>query len=290
MKITYIFRFFILACSLVLFAACSGDDAAPYVAPTDPPPGDGTPIDPGTPVVPPTVSTAAPLALKISTMFDGTDFVVSHEFTETGTDTCEATAAMPTPTCTVVIPEGRLFFSELTFTYSWLPSNCRLMTFQPFYYQASDAAGYFDPTANSLEGDGTACDQPIPVERTCYGGAARFIVPEFPLKRALIYLPDEGGDATKPLIASSGLPSSFKSNYQTNRHSVNDLVDRTMSISAVTLGGSRDGYIAGSFVDYSLSCRDSWYDVETYRIDLRVYDENTEGGVIPGENHFPTFR
>ncbi len=264
-------KFYILmfSFSILLAGACKdkGETAAAYVPPTDP----GTPA--------PGVSTDAPLALKMSTKFTGINYDNGLTFTETGTTTCAASIATPSVNCTVVVPEGRLYYSDLIFSYSWLPTSCRLMIFQPSYYLASNTVGYYKP-GTEVTTDCTPVGGVSPVD--CYGGSAIELVSDFPKKRALINLPDET-TLTVPQSNTSKVSSAWVANWGSNRHTTSDflLAKRNTSYSAADLGGAgaiTDGYVGGSFVDYTFTCRDAWYDPVSYRINVYVREEDSDNG------------
>lgn len=230
--------------------------------------------DGGTTPAPAPVSTAKPFALQLFTKFDGKDYVNQLTFLETGTTTCAATPSSPTPTCTVVVPEGRLYFSSMHYQFSWLASSCRLLIFQPYYYRSSNSAGYVPPGSQ----DPIDCSA-TPIPATCWGGAAPGLVDGFPNKTSIIYLPDET-DLTTPVSAHLTLDSAYSINALSNRRSVNDLAAGKVgtNFDATDLGGAGDAYLANTYVNYQFMCRDNWYDPDTYVINLYIKDEDSKSG------------
>lgn len=253
--------------TFILFATvnCSGSSGS-KIAAYDPTSDGGD--DSG--ATPPSVSTSQPLAIQMSIQFKGVSYSQKLTFSETGTDTCAATASSPVATCTVVVPEGRLYYSDLKIAYSWMPQSCRLMTFQPYYYQASNSAAYVKPGADS------AVDCSGILTADCFGGPAKELVTNFPKKVALIYLPDET-TLSVPQQNSVKITSAFENDWRSNRHTVNDLptAKQSSSYNSTTLGGGGDEYVADTFVNYSFSCQDEWADPITYKINLNIRDEDT---------------
>jgi len=226
-----------------------------------------------TPVTtPPTATTTSPLKLNIYAVYNNTNWEVPFTFNGTTATECTATTAAPTPTCTVAIPEGRLYYSDLHLQYSWYSSECKLMTFQPYYYQAANAQSADLSWAGAELIDCTTAT----TDKNCYGGAAPDLVSGFPDYRSLIYLPDESvGSAA--LSEDSVLRSGHSRTYGSNRAVANDMTgNKAASITAVGFG-ARDAYLANTFVDYKFSCRDDWYDAVTYEINLTITDEDTDG-------------
>lgn len=267
------------ACSDKTKDDTSSDDSTP---PTNP-----TPV-PGAPATPPTVTSSAPLSIQMSTKFDGTDYSNMLTFVETGTDTCTASTTTPAVTCTVVVPEGRLYYSSLTLAYSYMPANCRLMTFQPYYYRASKVDGYVPPNVTT-GGVGVKCAGiSEPAGAACFGGPAVQLVPGFPNYRALIHLPDESNMST-PVGVTKTVDSAYSKGWRSNRHTVNDmsLVSQASDQSIADLGGIGDTYVANTYVDYKFSCQDNWADPETFVINLKVTEENTSAA---GPNDFLSWK
>lgn len=241
---------------------------------------------PTTPTAP-TASVTTPFALKIYSMYDGTQYVNPLTFSETGTDTCQATTSNPSVTCTVVVPEGRLYFSSLTFAFSWMPSQCTLLTFQPYYYQASNVAGYLPPGATSTIDCSVGASE-LPVG--CFGGVGTELVPNFPLYRSLIYLPDEtdlNAPNSKTITGSSG----YSKKTGSNRYMVNDMPPAKVgnNYTAAQMGNIGDTYLANTYTNYKFACRDHWYDPESYTVNLYIQDEDSMAG-NPTQDNFLTWK
>lgn len=234
---------------------------------------------------PPVATTAKPFVLKLFTQYDNTEYTNQLTFAETGTDECSVSATSPTATCTATIHEGRLYYSSLNFQFSWLSGDCKLLFFQPYYYKADSTAAYYPPGSDSSI-DCTAT--PIPAK--CFGGAALDIVTDFPRFRANIYLPDETTPTTA-LSATEKVTSAASNLYGSNRWTVNDMAagKTGTAASSADLGGQGDGYIANTYVDYTFTCRDDWYDPVTYTVNLRIRDEDSDAG-NPVINNFFTWK
>lgn len=239
------------------------------------------PSDP-TPVTPPAVSTAKPFALKMFTTYDQVSYHYNLTFQETGTTECSVTSSAPTATCTVIVPEGRLYYSKLSFNFSWLPSQCNLMLFTPYSYKASSSASYLPPGADSAV-DCTA----LPIPAACYGGAAVDLVPSFPKFGSLIYEPDET-DLTITHSDVQTVKSAHSHLYGSNRWTVNDMATGKIGSTATStdLGGYGDGYIANTYVNYKFQCKDHWDDPDTYTVNVVVKDEDSEAGNPTLDDHY----
>lgn len=259
----------LLAMLIVASSSCKNKDKVSDF--TDSSSGGGS-----TPVTPPVVSTAVPLKLKMSTQYDHTEYINSLTFVETGTDECTVTSATSPVTCTVNVPEGRLYFSSLLFTFAWLPSTCTLLTFEPYFYLANNTGSYTPPGADA------AVDCSLrPISASCYGGAAVDIVPSFPKYTGLIYEPDE----TNLAVANDDtltVNSAHSHGYGSNRWTVNDMPLASVGNSATAADlnptGSVPGdtYVGGTlgvtYQNYQFSCRDHWYDPESLVINVNVVD------------------
>ena len=51
-----------------------------------------------------------------------------------------------------------------------------------------------------------------------------------------------------------------------------------------------DNYMANSMVNYQLSCRDNWFDLQTYTIHLNFVEEDSASGAGSVQNHFFTWK
>lgn len=242
----------------------------------------------------PTVSAAAPLALNMYTKYDGATYINNLKFAvrtagsgtlwsgagvATNQSECAVSPSQPNVECLTVVPEGRLYYSETHFQYSWYDSSCKLMYFQPYYYQASSTT-LFPPWADFASTNCTLS----PLASACFNGAAKEIVPSFPKNRSLVYIPDESVPSG-PQSASAKVSSSFSQAPRalSNRAVANDFMlssdssTRATAISSSTISFTTAGdeYITGSYVDYEFSCRDDWYDPISYSIKLFITDQDT---------------
>ena len=138
-----IFIYTILVVALVGCGKTTGiaTDTSNLPAPT-PNPGGGSTTTPG---APPVVTAIAPLALQIYTQYDTTGALEYQNFTETGTTICSSTKASPVATCTLPVPEGRLFYSSVNFQLAWNTQSCKILVFQPYFYHASNSDTFSPP-------------------------------------------------------------------------------------------------------------------------------------------------
>ncbi len=227
------------------------------------------------PIAPPTVSDISPLALQIYTNYEGTQANIYQNFLESGTPLCQVTPTARNITCTIQIPEGRLYFSQMHFQFAWHTAKCKLMTFQPYFYKAS-AVDYLPPWSTSPVLCGSAAVKPA----ACWGGAAPYISKGFPQFTGNIYIPDETIPAG-PQTHTEDLPSAHSLSYNSSRLSVNDLplAKRATNYAANVLGkGVSEPYIANTFVDYSFVCQDDWYDPVNYSIQLNILKFDSAAG------------
>jgi hypothetical protein len=245
-----------------------------------------TPTDPSTPTPATPVSTA-PISLQMFTKYEGSTSTFDLKFTETGTTLCETTDSNVSSTCTVSVPEARLYYSSLNLKFEWKPDKCKLLTFQPYYYQASNSNAYvpFNGTdAIDCSGASEARTKP------CFGGAAPELVTDFPKYNQYIYFPDET-DPTARQSKLTTVPSAYSLKLPAiNRLTVNDLpfAKWTTGFSSADMGGFADGYVMKSFVTYQWTCRDDWYDPISYSMTLNVKDEDSDTGRGP-INDFKTW-
>jgi len=269
--------------------------------------GDGS-----TPTVP-TVTDDNPIALKVYTMYDGIDFAYNFDFTSpdslnSGKDTCTVSSSTYDTNCTVSIPEGRLYYSQLYFSISHLSSTCYYGIFSPYFYQASTSNFYVPP--GQLPTAGVDCSSTYSLPATCFGGAAPWIVSNFTYYHASqtgtignIYRPNET-DLTVAQSYTEKVPSAYSATYLTNRMTVNDLTNSTMKATGLgamafsayltntAVPGPGDGLIANSYHDYTIECRDKWYDPQPfntqYKIHLYIKDVDSDTGNGP-ENDYDTW-
>ncbi len=269
---TYILN---LVALCLLLSSCAKTTAGVSTDDSVAPPGQVSPV------VPPTVTEVAPLALQIFTNYEGTQANIYQAFVETGTVSCQATKAAPNPTCTIQVPEGRLYYSQMHFQFSWYTSKCKLLSFLPYYYMSS-AVDFIPPWSTAL----VPCST-LPRPSSCWGGAAPYLVPGFPRFAGLIYIPDETIPAG-PQTHTETLPSAHSLSYNSSRLSVNDLplAKRGTAYAANAINAGSEPYIANTFVDYQFTCQDDWADPVNYSIKLNIQDVDSAAGNGPIDNFF----
>ncbi|MCB0351584.1 MAG: hypothetical protein KDD38_10395 [Bdellovibrionales bacterium] len=252
----------------------------------------------GSPVAPPVVSADAPLALKLSSTYDTTDYIYPLTFDVVDTNslvsidpqatTCSATDDNTEVDCTITIPEARLYRSSLIFQFSRLQPQCKTLIFEPYYYQASNVDGFLPPGERDLSKTLKCATDP---DVGCWGGAATELIPGFPDFDALIYTPDET-NPTAVLSNSLKLSSSWSQTPRTNRSNAwaannMPLAKRGISYGNIAdMSGRVDDYVAGSFVDYTFYCEEDWGDEKPYIIHLYIDEENEETGGTATPNDF----
>lgn len=241
---------------------------------------------PVVPPEPPPVADETPMAIKVYSQYEGASdgATITYKFTETGTDTCSSTTAAPIVSCTVKIPEGRLYFSKLGIAFSYMQNEkrCRLTYFTPYQYRISTSSTY---SSSWTAGTTADCTKP---NIACWGGfaAATGLRPS----ASTYYYPpniNEPGAKTDNIVAASA----WKQERGSNRVTVNDLpvAKQSNAYSSSDLGGFGDGLIAGTYVDYTFVCRDDWSDPLPYKITLYITEEDSATG-NPVLNHHYTWK
>jgi hypothetical protein len=235
---------------------------------------------PGGDTTAPPLTETSPLALKIYSKYDGVEFVSEHTFTTDGnaengdgTTTCRATEDNPVVTCTIAVPEARLYFGSLNFNFSWDNSKCSLLTFRPYAYRASVSPAYYPP------GETTPVDCLTDPSAVCWGGAATQLM-AYPSWTALIYFPNEASLGVQSETAT--VPSAHSLHLGSNRLTVNDMpaAKTGNTYTSAQMGGAGDGYIANTYADYVFICRDHYYDPISYQINLFVTDVDSSAAPL----------
>lgn len=249
---------------------------------------------------PPGVSASAPLAISVATNYDTQSYLEQQTFAETSTTTCAASTTTPSATCTLNIPEGQLYFSSLNFQISWLPSQCKLLEFHPYYYRISAqplmiansaTTTISNPNAyvpvNPTGGAATAIECMVNPTAACWGGVAPEVVPGFPLFTSLIFFPDDSLPSTTAQSKTVTKKSAYSAAWRSNRVTVNDFpIGRRGTAIAQLLGGVGEPYAGTEYVDYSFTCRDSYADPVNYTIYLNINDVDSAVGNGPIDNYF----
>ncbi len=245
--------------------------------------GTSTPVPTPVPTSPPTVTptvTPSPTAVPF-TGVNPFEIVLNSQYqvtgggTSSGPTTTEIDCVIPpgtasgnVSTCNPIIPEGRLYFSTLTWTVNVGTQDqtppCEIVTFQPYYYQASNTAGFFPSWVT------TAVDCSVsPINASCFSGPATVIVPSFPEFRGMYFAVSTGSNQT--YTASSA-------NFNTrssNRWTVNNLAVGSYGVSHTFLNG-RDAYLANTFVNYQFACNDR-YMQPVYIVNMTIVDQDIVG-------------
>lgn len=202
--------------------------------------------------------------------------IVSSAWETTPTDyTTQISCSVPTGsavgtavTCTGKIPEGQLYFSNLKFTVgTTTPSTCHTIIFRPYYYLASQAAGYIPPGSSSA----VDCSA-SPIDSSCYNGVAKEIVPSFPDATGIYFLTSTGNESDYDASSGNSLEMG------TNRYTCNNKVDKTAAVA---------GYVANTMQDYVAECRDEYFELQS-KITLTIGDYDTGPAEDPGgaTDHF----
>lgn len=168
-----------------------------------------------------------------------------------------------TMACNLAVPEGNLYYSKLRFTIGTDDaSTCAFVSFQPYYYQASSSAGFL-PNWSQTPIDCSA----NPISADCFSGAALQIAPSFPTYRGTYILPTV--ESSHAYTIDSGNVKQRGS----NRWTVNDLPIGKQAANRTPPGPGSDNYLANSYHDYVVTCRDPYYEA-IYTITLYLTDIN----------------
>jgi hypothetical protein len=259
----------IIAGSIPLLSGCGGTSAnalgdigSPSSgvgsgATPSPTPG-GSPTPPGT-----NLNATLPFEVMLYSQYD-----TGGPFTqEVDCQIPTGTAVGTVSACNVAIPEGRLEFSAL----SWVvnvgtgtnSNGCAVMVYQPYYYQASNTAGFL-PTWEQ-----TAIDCSVsPVATGCFSGTATVVVPDFPINGAVYF------NVANNTSQTWTLPSARSQSRYSSRWTVNNLAARG---GAITFLGGRDAYLANSMVDYQFTCNDAFMQ-PVYTFTMQITKTDISGG------------
>ena len=168
-------------------------------------------------------------------------------------------------TCSVSIPEGQLYYSDITFTYGTnKPALCSIISFTPYAYRRSNNSAYFPPR----EEQSVDCSNPDTVEKKCYGGAGPTMIEDYPKNDTHYFLPTVLTEMTETLPSEN--TTRWYGGRDVNYLTTNNLVNRAASDAA------RE-YVGGSMNDYYLQCLDIWAH-PIYSIKLTISDQDTEAG------------
>lgn len=198
------------------------------------------------------------LYLKIATQWEsgGAESTVK-------TCTVSSLSAPGEYTCSVSIPEGQLYYSNINFTFGTkVPSLCSLISFTPFAYRRSTSATFL-PYGAEAEID---CSAPRPTDKGCYGGAGPTMIGDFPKNVGYYFLPTVSTETTDQLPSEN--TTRFYNGKKVNYLAANNLTNRAVD------NASKE-YIADSMNDYYIDCEDLWAH-PVYRIKLVISDQDTE--------------
>ncbi|MFM6927232.1 MAG: hypothetical protein ACKOX6_02145 [Bdellovibrio sp.] len=183
----------------------------------------------------------------------------------TKTCTVSSLSAHGEYTCSVSIPEGQLYYSNITFTFGTkVPALCSMIEFAPYYYRRS-TSNTFLPAGAETEVD---CSMAKPTEKKCYGGAAPTLLSDFPKFTGRYFLPTVMTETNYVLPSEN--TTRFYEGEMVNYLAANNLTNR-----AVT-NASKD-YIANTMTDYYFNCSDLWAH-PIYSIKLTISDQDTATG------------
>lgn len=181
----------------------------------------------------------------------------------TKTCTVSSLSAQGEYTCSVSIPEGQLYYSNITFTFGTkVPSLCSMIEFAPYYYRRSTSATFL-PKGAETEVD---CSMAKPTEKKCYGGAAPTLLSDFPKYTGRYFLPTVMTETSYVLPSEN--TTRFYEGEKVNYLAANNLTNRAAN------NASKD-YIANSMTDYYFNCSDLWAH-PIYSIKLTISDQDTE--------------
>lgn len=188
--------------------------------------------------------------------------------------TCEipANSVLTSKTCSVAVPEARLYYSSVQFKVGTkMAAACPIIYFEPYHYRRSDSNAYRSPDMKASDPT-LDCSGTRPEEKRCYGGAAPIMVEEFP-EDVGYYILSHVNTSTSYEMESSNSKRSYGASL-VNYMVTNDLVNRTTD----QADPLRTRFVDSDnpFTDYRAYCANYWGEV-TYAIDLVIQDENMDG-------------
>lgn len=208
-------------------------------------------------------ASGSPLRVVVSTRFE--DNSTPAQVAECAFLSTDAPLG-PAKTCTISIPELVLYFSDLIFEVSTQSRlTCTNITFTPFSYARSVSAGFVNDRAVTVD-----CSEPL-YQRSadCYGGAAKDIVPGFPLNQSVYFLTANELQQSYRLQASSTRRDTDPDRSMfTNANAANNLASGSRG-SAISNAFVR--YVANSMQDYQFVCYDNFANIN-YQINLIIED------------------
>ncbi len=236
-----------------------------------------------------------------STTSPAFEVIVSSQYESGGTVTVESDCNVPLTSpygtisaCNVVIPEERLHYSRLSFTFNFNTPHCENAAFFPYYYRASNAA-LFVSTWNTT---GAICNvSPVPAD--CYSGVGVDIIQsagsDFPQYKGLYYLPGAQNVVTHTFTGKSANEKLRASNRWAVNNSTGAAVATNNGAAYVVGQFYGDGFVGagvGNYGNYQFRCYDKWYEtVLGLNIFITDQDQDPGNGVnTPGNpnlNQFP---
>ncbi len=186
--------------------------------------------------------------------------------------TCAANSTTPAATCTIRIPELRLYYSELRFTVGTTSSaGCSHVSFMPYNFRRATASTNF-------YGSSTATDCTDSTKKECWGGAAKNILEnagvDFPANSGVYFLPSQQLQGSYKLNSSNSRRSDDDKDESlfTNVNAANNLL---VADRGNVFANTNGVYYSGTYYrDYTISCRDD-YGHAMYSITLTIEDMDT---------------
>ncbi|WP_374078290.1 hypothetical protein [Bdellovibrio bacteriovorus] len=215
------------------------------------------------------VAAGSPLYLKVGVQWESAD--PKSGFERMGNCSLPADATQgSTVNCTVSIPEGQLYYSNVNFDVGTFNANsCPIVEFRPYYYMRANTANFTPP------GETAAIDCSLLQDKKCWGGAAPTMVTDFPKNTGYYFL------TLVNATTNYTLPSENKTRWY-GGDGVNYLVTNDLSladaIAPVATGSQqRVGQVAldPNWYGYQVNCTDHWARV-LYTINLTIRDENQD--------------
>lgn len=255
--------------TVLVLANCSGEEKLATSSESPTPLVDGVPAD-------------SPLFMRLNLRWEASSESSPYEYFQA----CYLNQGVPMGTCTIKVPEARLFYSDVEFSVGTTDAvGCPIVHFQPYYYRRSNTTGYYAP---GVDKDTDCSKSRSEISKDCYGGAAPQIVSDFPKNTSLYFLSMLNTTASFKISSSNKIRSySGRSNmmltndlpYGADADAVTSTpaTGRYLNVAsgnAARLGGDPDSY----FTDYYISCENLWGET-TREIKIMIEDENVENGI-----------
>lgn len=207
-------------------------------------------------------------SVSVQLKYEGT---AATTYAEAGSCTIAGGSALAsTNSCTITIPEGQLYYSDMKFVVTTGVGTCPLVTFTPYYYQAAGTNPWNPDWDTAANADCTVAFASLPT--ACFSGPAPELIATFPTLTGLYSVLGSGTSASWEVLSSNSTDPAYS-----NRRVANNL---SLASRALTFGiGGGDGYVMNTMQDYTFDCQDTYlFTNRTITIVIDDDDVDANGG------------